>query len=464
MLPERVISQLAGIVGPEHCRRDPLDLDLYSYDSSPFIHPPDMVIFPGTAEETTRVTALAFEEGLPLVARGAGTCLSGGAVAWQGGLMLVTTRLNRVLELDLLEETVLVECGLVNLDLQKFLEPHGYMFPPDPASQKSATLGGNLAENAGGIKGVKYGLTKHHVLGLEVVLADGRLTRTGRLAEPGQAAGPDLTGIFLASEGTLGLVTKALLKITPLPPSCRTVSAVFGDLGEAGRAVAAIIAAGIIPTALELMDRQLVGALEAYLHLGFPPEAEAVLLIEVDGLGPELDRQMERIMAICREHGATGLAMAATPAERERLWLARRSANGALGRIKPATIIQDVAVPVDRLPEMLTLVQEVGRRHGLIVAQTAHAGDGNLHPNLLYDPDDPDEYQRALAAGHEIFEAALAAGGTLTGEHGIGLEKIDFMPRQFSADDLHFMAQLKKALDPRRILNPGKVLPAECLL
>lgn len=461
MLSEEAYKKLQAIVGAANCHRDELDLALYSYDSSPFIHRPEAVVFPHTADEVAAIMRLASQEKISLVARGAGTSLSGGAVAYQGGILVVATKMNKILELNILEGTVLVECGVVNLDLQKYLEPHGYMFPPDPASQKSATLGGNLAENAGGMRGVKYGITKHHVLGLEVALADGRLARTGHL-DPG--AGPDLTGIFLASEGTLGFITKALLKITPLPHDYRTVSAVFDDLSNSGRAVAAIIAAGIIPTAMEIMDHDLIVALEDYLHLGFPLEAEAMLLIEIDGLGPELDRQMDRIMTLCREAGATELKAAESAEQRDNLWLARRSGNGAMGRIKPATMVQDVAVPINQLSAMLSLVQKVAKQHNITIVQMAHAGDGNLHPHILYQPGDDDEYRRALAASHDIFDAALAAGGTLTGEHGIGLEKVDFMDHQFSPQDLQFMAQIKKALDPLGLLNPGKVLPSRCLL
>jgi len=463
MLSEETRRSLISIVGAGNCRWGELDLALYSYDSSPFIQQPDAVVFPETAEQAAAVMRLAARENIPLVARGAGTSLSGGAVAWKGGIMMAGVRLNQVLELDLVEETALAECGVVNLDLQKFLEPHDYMFPPDPASQKSSTLGGNLGENAGGMRGVKYGITKHHVLALEVVLADGQIIRTGRLAQGSEAAGPDLTGLFLASEGALGFITKALLKITPLPKQFRTVSAIFDDLGKSGRAVSAIIAAGIIPTAMEIMDHNLIVALEDFLHLGFPLDAEAMLLIEVDGLGPELDRQMDRIVVLCREAGATDLSSAETAEQRDKLWLARRSGNGAMGRIKPALMVQDVTVPVNRLPEMLSLVQEVAAKHEVIIVQMAHAGDGNLHPHILYTPGDDDEYRRAMEASHDIFDAALAAGGALTGEHGIGLEKVDFMDRQFTADELAFMARIKKSLDPQGILNPGKVLPESCL-
>jgi glycolate oxidase len=358
-----------------------------------------------------------------------------------------------------LEETVLVECGVVNLELQNALAAQGYMFPPDPASQKASTIGGNIAENAGGIKGVKYGITKHHVLGLELILDDGTLVHTGALAEGDERAGPDLTGIFLASEGTLALVSRALLKITPLPKSYRTITAIFDDLEKSGRAVSAIISAGIIPTALEIMDHRLIMALEDYLHLGFPTDAEGMLIIEVDGLGPELDAQAERISELCRQVGATEIKQAATEEERNRLWLARRSGNGAMGRIKQGLIVQDVTVPVEKLPGMLTQVQTIANKHNVIIVQMAHAGDGNLHPHLLFDLKDEAEYQRCLDASAEIFKQALAAGGAITGEHGIGLEKVTYMPDQFTKEELDYMGLIKKALDPTGILNPTKVLP-----
>ncbi|MDR2387103.1 MAG: FAD-binding protein [Deltaproteobacteria bacterium] len=453
------LKALSDIVGPAFCRSQPIDLELYSYDSSPFIHYPSVVVIPGQVEEMAEVVSLCRRHGWPLTCRGAGTSLSGGAVAHRGGVLMSTTRMNRLLEIDLLEETALVESGLVNLDLQKALAPFGYMFPPDPASQKASTLGGNIAENAGGIKGVKYGITKHHVLGLELILDDGSLVKTGALKKGFEFIAPDLTGIFLASEGTLALVARALLKITPLPKSYKTLSVVFDSLLKSGQAVSAIIAQGIIPTALEIMDRRLIAALEDYLRLGFPVGAEAMLLIELDGLGPELDPQLAKIKDICFRSGAVSLEEAETAEDREKLWLARRSGNGALGRIKPSTIVQDVTVPIVHLSKMLSLVQEVADRHQIIIVQMAHAGDGNLHPHLLFDPSDGQEYLRCLKASAEIFAAALKVGGTITGEHGIGLEKVTFMTDEFTKVELDFMAAIKSGLDPTGIFNPDKVLP-----
>jgi glycolate oxidase len=458
-LGPEAVKELQKIVGPEYCRTGRLDLELYSYDSSPFIYFPEVLVLPGTVEEAAQVTALCRRHLWPLTARGAGTSLSGGAVTRHGGVAMCLTRLDRIIDIDPVEETVLVETGVVNLELQNQLARHGFMFPPDPASQKAATIGGNIAENAGGIKGVKYGITKHHVAGLELILDDGSIARTGLLARGKEAAGPDLTGIFLASEGTLALVARALLKITPLPKSFRTVSAVFDSLESSGRAVSLIIAAGIVPTALEIMDKRLIAALEDYLHLGFPAGAEAMLLIELDGLGPELDSQLERIMELCKEAGSVSLGQAKTSEERDKLWLARRSGNGAMGRIKQGCIVQDVTVPIDQLPQMLSFVQKVAEDHDVVIVQMAHAGDGNLHPHLLYDLKNAEEYKRCLAASADIFKEALLRGGAITGEHGIGLEKLAFMTDQFTESELGFMGAVKKAMDPTGVLNPGKLLP-----
>ncbi|MDL2259955.1 FAD-binding protein [Deltaproteobacteria bacterium OttesenSCG-928-K17] len=461
MVTQEFIDQASRIVGRRNCFTDAVSIELYSYDSSPFIHRPDLAALPGSLEELSALMRLAAGHNVNVVPRGAGTSLSGGAVAKEGGLMLPLTRLNKIIKLDLLEETVVVEGGVVNLELQNYLAPHGYMFPPDPASQRSATIGGNIAENAGGPRGVKYGITKHHVTGLTLVLDDGSIARTGSLAESRSA--PDLTGVFMASEGAFGIVAQAELKITPLPEAYRTILAVFDDLGNSGRAVSNIIAAGILPTAMEIMDHQLIVALEDYLHLGFPLDAEAMLLIELDGLGPELDGQMRAVFDICEKAGAVSLSTAKNSEERDRLWLARRSGNGAMGRIKPATIVQDVTVPISELSGMLSLVQTIAQKHNVTIVQMAHAGDGNLHPHLLYDPYDEAEYDRCLAASHDIFQAALDAGGALTGEHGIGLEKISVMDKQFNDDELAFMARIKSALNPDGRLNPGKVLPENYL-
>lgn len=452
------VKYLLKALGEGKVLTSTISLESYAYDSSPFYHLPEVVVFPESTEEVSRVMEFCHREGIAVTPRGAGTCLSGGAVPLAGGVALVLTRMNKILEVDLANEAALVEAGVVNLDLQKAVDAFGYMFAPDPASQKVATIGGNIAEGAGGIRGVKYGVTKDHVLGLQVVLPTGEVVETGGLAA-GVLPQVDLTGILVGSEGTLGVVTRALLRLTRKPEALQTIMAVFDSLEKAGEAVSRIIARGIIPSTLEIMDGALTRAVDDFIQLGLPRDAEAMLLIEVDGFRREVSRHVEGITGVLRETGARGYRTAADEQEREKLWLGRRSANGALGRIKPAYMVQDVTVPRDRLPEMLRRVTAVGEKYGVTIAQLAHAGDGNLHPHLLYDPYHPEELHLAEQASREIFQAALEMEGTLTGEHGIGMEKLEFMPRAFSADDLGFMGSVKKAFDPEGLCNPGKVLP-----
>ena len=457
MLDKLLLDKLKAIVGKEDLLTSKISREVYAYDSSPFIHEPEAVVFPETTEEVSKILELAEEYSIPVVPRGAGTCLSGGAVASHGGLVLVLTKMDNILELDRINETALVEAGVTNLNLQNAAEPLGFMFAPDPASQKAATIGGNVAECAGGIRGVKYGVTKDHVLGLEIVLPGGEIVTTGALAE-GYGFLPDLTGIFSGSEGTFGVITKILVKLTVLPETTRTMMAVFAGLDQAGEAVSAIIAQGIVPTTLEIMDKAMIRAVDDFLKLGFPRDAEAVLLLEVDGYQVEIDRQVEVIEEIFQEKKAHDVQKAKDHTEREKLWLARRSGNGALGRIKPAYMVQDITVPRHKLPDMLRFVSEISKKYELTIAQMAHAGDGNLHPHLLYDPDNHQEFARVEEASREIFEMALKMDGTLTGEHGIGLEKLPFMKLQFTEEDLNFMQKVKKGLDANLNLNKGKVL------
>lgn len=455
---KNLLRKLTDIVGRENCLDNPVAREIYGYDSSPFVHIPDLVVFPSTTKEISSIVQLAQNYKIPLVPRGAGTCLSGGAVALAGGISLVLTRMNRILNIDIEEQKALVESGVVNQDLQKALFPLGFMFAPDPASQTVSTLGGNIAECAGGMRGVKHGVTKNHVLGLEVVLDNADVVLTGSMSVNG-CFGPDMTGLFNGSEGTFGIVTKAELKITALPKATRTAMASFAKLEQAGQAVSAIISHGIVPTTLELMDQSMLRAVDDFLNMGFPRDAEALLLLEIDGEESELDRQLSVIIKQFQHFSAKSIETASTAEERDKLWLARRSGNGALGRIKPAYMVQDVAVPRHKLPALLNFVQETGQKYGLLIAQMAHAGDGNLHPHLLYDPNDSEEYARVIEASNEIFHAALNMGGTVTGEHGIGLEKLNVISYQFSAQDLEFMRQIKNGMDPECLLNPGKMLP-----
>ncbi|MEL7565672.1 MAG: FAD-linked oxidase C-terminal domain-containing protein [Dehalobacterium sp.] len=456
MLSKSIISKLQGIFGPEDVLTSKISLESYAYDSSPFIHQPDAVVFADSGAEICALMKLANREGIVVIPRGAGTSLSGGCVPRYGGIILNMNRFDKIIEIDPINQTAWVEPGVANMALQNALKPYGFMFAPDPASQRVATLGGNVAECAGGMRGVKYGVTRDHLLGLEIVLADGNLVTLGGFGK--HLPGIDLTGIFCGSEGTFGIITKIMVKLTPLPEAVRTMMAVFDSLDQAGETVSKIIGQGIIPTTLEIMDQAMVRAVDDFLNLGFPRDAEAVLLIEVDGYQVEVDRQAETIVGICREVGARQVQKAKSDEEREKLWLARRSGNGALGRIKAAYMVQDVTVPRNKLPEMLRFVADISAKYQVVIAQMAHAGDGNLHPHLLYDPFDPEEHAQAEAAAREIFLVALKAEGTLTGEHGIGMEKLEFMPLAFSGADLGFMEQVKRALDPNLVLNRGKVL------
>lgn len=456
MKPE-VINNLRNIVGKEDVLTSRISLEMYSFDSSPYIFRPSAVVFPETTEEVVEIVKLANENNIKIVPRGSGTCLSGGAVTPDEGIIIVLTKMNKILEIDFINETALVESGVINMDITRAVENEGYMFAPDPSSFKVATIGGNVAECAGGIKGVKYGVTKEHVLGMEVVFPTGEIIQLGGFPNAADNR-PNLTGIFSGSEGTFGIITKVLVKLTKKPEAVRTMIATFDSLDKAGQVVATVIARGIVPPTLEIMDKAIIRAVDDFLNLGFPRDAEALLLIEVDGYEVEVDEQIDAIVKICEEIGATSYKKAENEKERENLWLARRSGNGALGRIKPSYLVQDVTVPRSKLPDMFRKVTEIGEKYNIIIAQIAHAGDGNLHPHLLYNPKDEGEYHRAVEASEEIFKAALEMEGCLTGEHGIGLEKLPYMKLAFSKDDLNFKSQIKKLLDPNLVLNPGKII------
>lgn len=456
MVSQEVVQELQQIFGPKNVLTSKISLEAYGYDSSPFYGMPDAVVFAEDTLSVSRFMRLASREGLNVIARGAGTNLSGGCVATEGGIILALNRLNRILEIDPVNETALVEPGVPNMTLQKAAAPYGLMYAPDPASLRVATIGGNVAEGAGGMRGVKYGVARDHLLGLEVVLADGDIVELGGNGK--FAPGIDVTGIFCASEGTFGVMTKIRVKLVRVAESVRTMMAVFDSLENAGKTVSTIISQGIVPVTLEIMDRTMVRAVDDFLKLGLPRDAEALLLMEIDGCPEELDRQADRIVTISKDTGATQVVLATSEQQRQDLWRARRSGNGALGRIKPAYMVQDVTVPRHKLPWMLTYVADIAKKYNITIAQLAHAGDGNLHPHLLYDPANNDEHERVEKAAFEIFMAALDCGGTLTGEHGIGIEKKQFMPMAFTPEDMQFMADIKKALDPSLILNKGKVL------
>ena len=410
-----------------------------------------------STEDVARVIKVAAKHRIPVVPRGAGTGLSGGAVTIRGGIALQVTRMRRILEIDTVAQTALVEPGVVNQELSLVAASHGLFYAPDPSSQKACTIGGNAAENSGGPHCLYYGVTTNHVLGMEVVLADGSVHWVS--GDAPDRIGLDLCGVLVGSEGTLCAITKIKVRLLRIPPSVATLLAAFPTIETASHAVSAIIARGIVPAALEMMDHMTVGAVEAHYRAGYPTDAGAVLLVEVDGIAESTRELMGAIREVLEENEGYALREAQTPAERDLLWAGRKGAIGALGRIKPNYYLHDGVVPRSRLPQVLSAVGEIGEHYKLPVANVFHAGDGNLHPNILFDLRDRDVLQQVEGAGEEMLRAVVELGGALSGEHGIGLEKSAFMPWVYSPDDLDAMQRVKRVLDIDGILNPGKIFP-----
>ncbi len=458
-----LVRDLRKCLGPENVLSAPSELAVYDCDGYTIEkHRPDVVVFPRSVEQVAEVVKLAHRHDTRLTPRAAGTSLAGGCVPLGGGIVLMLTRLNRILEISLRDRLALVEAGVRNLQLTRALAGTGYHFAPDPSSQTSSTIGGNVATNAGGPHTLKYGVTVNHVLGLEAVVGDGSIVRLGPREDPGCL---DLIGLLVGSEGTLAVVTKVWVRLTPDPQDYRTMRAVFHTVEDATRAVSQIIAAGIIPAAMELMDQAIMTALDEAFHFGFPTDAGAVLVIELDGLSAGLDAQRDRIVEFCTAAGAREVLHAASADERALLWKCRKSAAGALGRLSPTYITQDGVVPRTRLPEIIRRIADIGARHGVRIVNVAHAGDGNVHPVLLLDDRDPQQVRRVTAAGRELLDECIRLGGSVTAEHGIGIEKIALMDRLFAKEDLQAMARVRQAFDPAGRLNPGKLLPeriAEC--
>jgi glycolate oxidase len=453
--------ELAGIVGAAGVLSEPDELLVYESDGLTLFRAlADFIVFPTATEHVAAIVRLANREGLPFVARGAGTGLSGGCLPAEGGIVISMMRMNRVLEVDYDNQIAVVEPGLVNLHLSWAVGPQGFYYAPDPSSQQACTIGGNIANNSGGPHTLKYGVTVNHVLGLEVVMPDDGsvVWLGGRTRDP---LGYDLPGLFVGSEGTFGIATKIVVRILRKPQAVRTVLAVFDQIDQASMAVSAIIARGLVPAAVEMIDQLTIQAVEDAFGCGYPRDAAAALLIEVDGLRAGMDVQIAHIEAACREAGAREVRTAADEAERQLLWKGRKSAFGAYGRVSPAYMVMDGVIPRTKLPYVLGRVNEIVAAHGLRVGNVFHAGDGNLHPNILYDPRKPGEEARVVQAGAEIMKVCAEVGGSISGEHGIGLEKSDFMPFIFSAADLAFMQRLKSAFNPTGLCNPGKVFPTK---
>ncbi|MDQ3812123.1 MAG: FAD-binding protein [Chloroflexota bacterium] len=457
LVEERLADRLRAELGPATVFHAPEDIIMYEYDYGLDRRMPQLVALPRTTAEVQTIVRLAQAEGLPIVPRGAGTGISGGAVPSRGGVVVATSRMNRVREIDADSRCALVEPGVLNLELSRLAEPYGLFFAPDPSSQKASTIGGNIANNAGGPHCLSLGVTVNHVLGLEVVLHDGSLARLGGKAA--DTPGLDLVGLMVGSEGTLGIVTEATVRLLPLAEAVRTTLALFASVAAASEAVSTLIARGIVPAALEMMDKLALSAIEAAFHAGYPPEAGAVLLVEVDGLLEQVEAQARVVDSVCREAGALEIRLASTAEARAKLWAARKGAASAMGRIAPNYYLHDAVVPRTRLPGILAEVERIAERYDLPIANLFHAGDGNLHPMILFDAREPGVLDRVMAAGYDILSSCIAAGGTITGEHGVGLEKQEFMPLVFSAADLEVMARVREAIDPSGKINQAKVLP-----
>ena len=453
-----LVDDLRSLLGPEGVLSGNDELVVYECDGYTIEkNQPDVVVFPTSTDEVVEIVRLANRHDVPFLPRGAGTSLAGGCLPVGGGVMIALTRMKRILEINTRDRYAVVEPGLVNLHLTQRLAGTGYHYAPDPSSQGACTIGGNVATNSGGPHTLKYGVTVNHVLGLQIVLPDGSVVETGGPTEDNP--GYDLTGLIVGSEGTFGICTQATVRITRNPEGYRTMLAVFETVDDATNTISALIGAGIVPAALEMMDQGILQAVEAKFHFGFPLDAGAVLIIEVDGLEAGLDDEAKKIMAFCREHHARDVQRAGSDAERALLWKCRKQAFGAVGRLSPSYCTQDGVVPRTQLPHILREITRIGKKYDIRIVNVFHAGDGNIHPILLFDERNAEQVGRVLRASHEILDACLRVGGSVTGEHGIGVEKLDFMPKLFSPEDLATMLKVREAFNPDGRLSPGKMLP-----
>lgn len=456
-----LMASLREIVGAEHVISKAEELLVYECDAYTLEKQlPTAVVLPANTAEVQAVVKVCAAHNVPIIPRGAGTSLSGTVLAVTGGIMIALTRMNRIIEIDYRNRRALVEAGCVNAWVTNAVKSAGLFFAPDPSSQSACTIGGNVGTNSGGPHTLKYGVTTNHVLGLELVLPDGETVWLGATPDGGEDVdGYDLRGVVIGSEGMFGIATRVLLRLVRAPQAFKTMLGVFNTVDQASQTVSDIIEAGIVPGALEMMDQLITQAVEAAYKFGFPLDAGAVLIIELDGLAPGLERQAETVIAICRKNGAREVRLAKTEQERADLWKSRKRAFGAIGRLSPNFITQDGVVPRSKLPEMMQFIGECSRKYGLRIPNVFHAGDGNIHPLILYDERDAAQVRRALEASHDILQKCVDLGGSVTGEHGIGVEKIDFMARQFSADDLDAMRMLRAVFDPNCRCNPHKMFP-----
>ena len=455
---QELIERLEEIVGVENVLTSDMDLELYSYDSSLERARPDVVVLPGCTEDVSKVMALAHKEKIPILGRGSGTNLTGGTIPVKGGIVIHFSRMNRIVETDFPNRTVTVEPGIITLELQNEMLKHGFVYAPDPASQKVSTIGGNFGENSGGPHCLKYGTTTNHIIGAEVILADGTVVWIGGKSQ--DKPGYDLTGLLVGSEGTLALATKMILRLIKAPEAYKTMTAIFETIEDGANTVSEIISEGIIPATLEMMDNIVMKAVQKTIKVGYPLDAACVLIIELDGMPDGMDKKAEMIMDICKRNRVREVKLAKDDAERAILWAGRKGAFGAVGQVRPSYLCCDGTVPRTRLPEVLAKVIEAGKKWDLPIGNVFHAGDGNLHPLIMFDDRDPEELDRVLKLSSEILKICVDAGGTISGEHGVGLEKLKETHFIFSENDLKYERKIKAALDPENLLNPGKMIPA----
>jgi len=454
-----IITELENIIGKDGVLHSPEDLAVYSYDGTFEEHRPDLVVLPRSTDQVSQVIQIAARERIPVVTRGMASGLAAASVPFSGGIVLCMTRMDRVLEIDEQNAIAHVEAGVVTADLQVLVEKRGLFYPPDPSSIRHSTIGGNIACNAGGPRCLKYGVTGDYVLGLTVVLADGQIIKTGGKVIK-DVVGYDLTALFTGSEGTLGVITEALLKLTAKPTAVRTALVEFESIDQASKTVNAILSAGVVPATLELMDQTAITCIEEAMHLGLPLDVEAILLLEIDGQSAEsVTREIEAAAAICREQGARKVAVAQNEEERAALWKARRSVAPSLARRAPNKLGEDITVPRSAIPEAVRRLKAISAKYGLPIVIFGHAGDGNLHPNILFDKRDPDQWQKVEKMVAEEFAVSLELGGTLSGEHGVGTLKRPYMEHALGSVSVALQKKIKQAFDPLNVLNPGKVLP-----
>ncbi len=457
MPPPELVRALRAIVGERYVLLEPEDAVVYEQDASIFQVMPEIVALPGDVEQVAAVVKAATEANVPVVPRGSGTGLAGGAVAAEGGIVLSLARLNRILKIDLENQVAVVEPGVINVEVTKAVAENGYFYAPDPSSQAACSIGGNVANNSGGPHTLAYGVTTNHVLGLEAVLDGGRTVWLGGTVP--DSPGYDLCGVFVGSEGTMGIVTKIVVRLMRQRESVRTLIAIFDQMDAATQTVVDITAAGIIPAALEMMDRTTIEAVERGAPVGLPRDAEAVLIVEVEGLSEHTDRSMNLARDICKNNGAREVRLAADEAERQLIWKGRKGAFGAMGALAPNYYVQDGVVPRSKLPEIMRRIAQISEQFNLRIANVFHAGDGNLHPNILFDMRAAGELDRVIEAGAATLRACVELGGSITGEHGVGLEKKAYIGLLFNEADLEAMARVRRAFDPNRRFNPAKLFP-----